>query len=140
MAAESGGGRVHPAGFSLVELMIVMAIVAVLASIAYPSYTSHLRVSRRAEAQAYLMDLAQREHQYFTDNRSYALDAGDVTAATLLHAPELPGHLHGLYSIATISRAVTPSFVVTATALGGQAVDGDLMIDDTGSKAPAGRW
>lgn len=129
------------AGFTLIELMIVVAVVAILAAIAYPSYTSHLRKSHRAAAQAYLMDMAQRQQQYFTDNRSYAVDAGGVTASTALGAP-VPGDLSGYYTIATAARSVTPSFVVTATAIGNQAEDGNLAIDDTGAKTSTvpGRW
>jgi type IV pilus assembly protein PilE len=127
-------------GFTLIELMVVVAIVAVLAAIAYPSYTSHLRKGRRAEAQAYMMDIAQREQQYFTDSRTYAVDAGGVTAASVLNAPATPADLSGYYTITTAAGAVTPSFVVTATAIGQQAVDGNLTIDNTGTKTPAGSW
>ena len=81
------------------------------------------------------MDLAQRQQQYFTDNRSYALDAGGVTAASILRAPSGPS---SFYTIATTSRSVTPSFVITATAIGTQAADGDLSLDDTGTKS--GKW
>jgi type IV pilus assembly protein PilE len=136
--ASTRGGR--QAGFTLIELMVVVAIVAVLAAIAYPSYTSHLRKGRRAEAQSYMMDIAQRQQQYFTDNRTYALDAGGVTAASVLHAPATPADLGGYYTIATSAGAVTPSFVITATAIGQQATDGDLTLDNTGAKTPPGRW
>jgi len=122
-------------GFTLIELMVVVAIIAILAAIAYPSYASHMRKGRRAEAQAYLMDLAQRQQQYFTDNRSYALDAGGVTAASILRASSGP---NSFYTIATASRSVNPSFVITATAIGTQAPDGNLTLDDTGTKS--GKW
>lgn len=127
-------------GFTLMELMIAVAIVAILSMVAYPSYISHLRKGHRSEAQAYMMDLAQREQQYFTDNRSYALDGGGTTAATLLKAPALPSDLNSYYTIATAPRSVTPSFVITATAIGKQAIDGNLTIDDTGAKTPSGNW
>jgi type IV pilus assembly protein PilE len=127
-------------GFTLIELMVVVAIVAVLAAIAYPSYTSHLRKGRRAEAQAYMMDIAQREQQYFTDTRTYAVDTGGVTAASVLNAPATPQDLGGYYTITTAAGTVTPSFVITATAIGQQQVDGNLTIDNTGAKTPAGSW
>jgi type IV pilus assembly protein PilE len=127
-------------GFTLIELMVTVAIVAVLAAIAYPSYTSHLRKGRRASAQAYMMDIAQREQQYFTDTRTYALDSGGVTAASALNAPATPADLSGYYTIATAAGATTPSFVITATAIGQQAVDGNLTLDNTGAKTPSGSW
>lgn len=135
--ATAGGSRHR--GFTLIELMIAVAIVAILAMVAYPSYISHLRKSHRAEAQAYMMDLAQREQQYFTDNRSYAVD-GATTAAAQLNASAPPADLSSYYTIATAPRSVTPSFVITATAIGKQAVDGNLTIDDTGAKTPSGNW
>jgi type IV pilus assembly protein PilE len=45
-------------GFTLIEVMIVVAIVGILAAVAYPSYQDHVRKSRRAEAQSALMGLA----------------------------------------------------------------------------------
>jgi type IV pilus assembly protein PilE len=128
-------------GFTLIELMVTVAIVAVLAAVAYPSYQSHLRKGRRAQAQAYLMDIAQREQQYLTDNRAYAVDAGGVTAATTLSAPAVPTDIASYYTVTTAARAgVTPSFIVTATAQGAQVKDGNLTIDETGAKTPAGSW
>lgn len=135
------GRRRASRGFTLIELMIVVTIVAVLAVVAYPSYTSHLRKGRRAEAQAYLLDLAQREQQYFTDMRSFAVDAGSVKAATTMNAPAAPADLAQYYTITTSTRSgVTPSFQITATAIGKQASDGNLTIDDTGAKSPSTKW
>jgi type IV pilus assembly protein PilE len=127
-------------GFTLIELMVTVAIVGVLAAVAYPAYQSHLRKGKRAQAQAYLMDLAQREQQYLTDNRAYALDASGTTAAATLSAP-VPGDVAKSYTISTAARAgTTPSFLVTATPVGAQAADGTLSIDETGATLPSGSW
>lgn len=134
--------RKRESGFTLIELMITVAIVAVLAAIAYPSYTSHLRKGRRAKAQTYMMDIAQREQQYFTDTRTYALDSGGTTAASTLNAPAMPSDLNGYYTITTAAGTTTPSFKITATAVPGsqQAADGNLTLDNTGAKTPSGSW
>ena len=56
-------------GFTLIELMIVVAIIAILAGIAYPSYMDQVRKGNRAKAQAFLMDVAQRQQSYLMVHR-----------------------------------------------------------------------
>ena len=62
------------AGFSLIELMIVVAIATVLAVIAIPSYNNQIRKSRRTEAKAAIMDLAAREERYYATQNLYSSD------------------------------------------------------------------
>ncbi len=119
-----------PRGFTLLELMIAVAVVAILASIAYPSYQSHLISSRRASAQSHLMDIAQREQQYFLDARSYASDLTTLSMTT-------PSDVSSYYTIAiATSSSAPPTFTVTATPVTGtsQASDGALSINNTGTK------
>ena len=60
------------AGFTLVELMILVAIVGILAAIAYPSYIESVRKGKRAEGRAALTSLLQQQERYFTQNNTYA--------------------------------------------------------------------
>lgn len=61
----------HSFGFTLLELMIVVAIVAVLAGIAYPSYQDSIRKARRADAKAALLEAAGRQERFYTENNQY---------------------------------------------------------------------
>jgi len=124
-------------GFTLIELLIVVVIVGVLAMIALPSYQNHLIKGRRSAAQSHLMDLAQREQQYFIDKRAYTtvIGAGGLNTAT-------PAEVSAFYTIAIAVVATPPGFTLTATPKSGtpQATDGALTLDNAGTKTPAGKW
>jgi type IV pilus assembly protein PilE len=135
IAASHGQNR----GFSLIELMVAVAIVAILATIAYPAYLSQMKKSRRASAEAFLMDIAQREQQYLLDRRSYA------DKPTLIpNIVTIPNEVSAVYSIAICQTTTTspcatlggtpPVFVAIATPTGAQAGDYTLALDNTGKK------
>ena len=127
-------------GFTLIELVIVIAIVALLVTVALPSYRDHVRKSRRAEAQAYLMALAGRQTQFLIDTRSYA-----ATLATI-NIP-MPSNVAASYDV-TLAAAggPPPTFVLTAAPKPGtdQVSErcGTLTINQTGAKTAAviGCW
>ena len=58
-------------GFSLIELMIVVAIVGILAAVAVPSYQSFIQEGRRAEGVALALDIASRQERYYTQQAGY---------------------------------------------------------------------
>ena len=73
-------------GFSLIELMIVVAIVAILASIAYPAYTSSILKGKRAEGRTALTELLQQQERFMTQNNTYFAftnTAGTTSPATV---------------------------------------------------------
>jgi type IV pilus assembly protein PilE len=131
----------HPgasAGFSLIELMIVVAIVAILAAIAYPSYQAHVRKSNRAAAEAFLMDIATRQQQYFLDTRSYA---GSVSTLGMNTPTEVAQNYDDV--VVTPSAGPPPGYTLQATPHGMQVHDSrcaPLKLDQGGTKLPSGCW
>lgn len=71
-------------GFTLIELMIVVAIVAILASIAYPAYTESIRKGKRAQARTALVELLQQQERYMTQRNCYLAftNVNEVATAT----------------------------------------------------------
>jgi type IV pilus assembly protein PilE len=74
------------AGFTLIELMIVVVIVAILATIAVPVYSDYVRRSQLTEAFNNLSDLQVKMEQYFQDNRNYG-NTGGTTCTNAAAAP-----------------------------------------------------
>jgi type IV pilus assembly protein PilE len=151
IAASHGQNR----GFSLIELMVAVAIVAILAAIAYPSYLSQMKKSRRASAEAVLMDIAQREQQYLLDKRSY------FDQLTLPNIVTIPNDVSTVYNISVCQTTVAspcatpggtpPAFVAIATPKSTAAQAGDytlaldykgakLTLDSTGTAQNPGVW
>jgi type IV pilus assembly protein PilE len=120
-------------GFTLIELMIVVAVIGILASIAYPSYLEYVKKGRRAAAQSHLMEIAQRQQQYLLDARSYASTLTTLGVTT-------PDDVSDYYTISLEVDDTPPSFTITAEAQGVQASDGNLTLNNTGSKTPTDKW
>lgn len=124
-------------GFTLIELMIVVAVVGILAAIALPSYTQYIIRANRVAAQSAMMDIANRQQQFLLADRQYAdkskLEGSGYTL------PDEVGATYG-YDI-TVDNSTTPlSFVITFTPAGSQVVDGVLSLDSEGVKTPADKW
>lgn len=119
-------------GFTLIEMVIVVAIIGILVAVAYPGYLNYIKKGRRADAQGYLTQVAQRQQQYLLDARAYALGGSALTDLTL----PVPGTVSQFYDVTVTPDAPTipPSFVATAVPKGQQADDGTLTIDQSGKK------
>ena len=79
MASRAGlPARRRVAGFTLMEVMIVVIIVAILAGIGLPLYQDAMRKARRADARESLMEAASRQEQYMLDRSTYTADMRDL--------------------------------------------------------------
>jgi len=70
-------------GFSLMELMIVVAVIGILAGIAYPNYSEYVKRGNRSEGQAFLNDVSARQERYFAQNNAYITSNNDVAKLAL---------------------------------------------------------
>lgn len=68
-------------GFTLIELMIVVAIVGILAAIAYPAYQNYVREARRATAQTVILEIQLAAEKYRANNTTYP-DTADISITT----------------------------------------------------------
>lgn len=108
-ATHSGRFNAKEQGFTLIELMMVVAIIGILTAIALPQFTEYKMKSRRSEATSALMQIAAQQEQFFMDNRSYS-NAVSVTTD------------NGYYLI-EINVPTDYSYTLKATAQGAQADD-----------------
>lgn len=126
----------HAKGFTLVELLIVVAIIGIISAIAIPQYKQYVIRGNRAAAQSFMMDVANREKQYLLDARSYAANLSTLSMTT-------PTTVSQNYTISISAPAATPpTFTITATPINGkpQASDGALTLDEVGTKTPSSNW
>lgn len=122
----------HSPGFSLLEVLVVLAVVGILVAIAWPSYTDTVQKSRRADARVALLDAAQRLERCRTQHEAYDHPDCAIPAAS----PE--GH----YRITEPEPRGTLTFLLRATPIGAQAGDapdcGWLELDHRGQRGAVG--
>lgn len=130
-------------GFTLIEIMIVVAIVAILAAIVIPNYRDYVIRTKLAEAFAALGDYHTRMESFYQDNRNYASNGAC--------AVPIPSTQHFAYQCVLAGNGL--QFTATATNLGGVGLDnaGDYQFDINqdgvkntpafaGAAGPKGSW
>ncbi len=119
-------------GFTLIEVMIVVAVVGILAAVAYPSYVEYTKKTRRAEAAAVLMDAVQVVERNFSQTGVYS------GAGIPSQSPVMGGAVYNVAFGAGV--AGDGGYVVTATAVAGGLMAGDtcaaMSINALGVQAP----
>ena len=130
----------HRNGFTLIELMIVVAIIAILAAIGYPAYQDQVQKTRRSDGIAALSQAAQLQERWFSQNGTYSLTINDIGGS---------GSPEGFYTISVANPGTAGCssngniycFALTATPTGAQTNDtrcANLTLSNTGVKGNSG--
>jgi len=127
-------------GFTLVELMVVIMIIALLAALGYPSYGNFVTKSRRQAARNTIYQIADRQEQFFLDNKTYTttIIVGGLNMAAVTEG--------GTYVLSVdapnVACPMNRCFRVRATPQGTQIGDtcGTMTIDSDRLKTPSGCW
>jgi type IV pilus assembly protein PilE len=128
-------------GFTLIEVMIVVAIVAILAAVAYPSYQQSITKTRRTAAQACLVEMAQFMERFYTTNLRY--DETTAGVAVALANPACRTDIAAFYVLEFATDEPTQSsYALQAVPQGGQATAdagcGTLALNQAGTKIRSG--
>lgn len=140
-------------GVTLLELLIVVGIVALISSFAYPSYVNYIVNTKRTAGTAALLRIADRQQQFYMDNKTYADDLTDLGfpadpyIITDDGTATVAKDRDAVYTIA-LSNVAATTYTITATPLHGQLSRdtkcAKLTLDQAGARAAstgsAGCW
>ena len=134
-------------GITLIELMVVVAIIAIISAFAYPSYDRYVAKGKRSVAQNALLQVADRQQQFFMDNKRYAADLTNLGYPANPYVLDddgsstVAGDSKAVYSL-SLSNVTATTWTVTAAPLQGQlkrdAKCGSLSITHAGAKDNTG--
>ena len=131
-------------GFTLLELMIVVAVTGILATVAYPSFQDYVMRSKRSIAKIRMLDIVERQTRHFIDNRTYG-DLSDLGYAADTIGINDDGDTAagaGTYDLST-TTATAATFTLQAVAKNQQLNDTGcttLTINLVGTRSPIACW
>lgn len=117
-------------GFTLVELMIVIAIIGILATVGYPAYTSAVKKGNRADGIDSLLSLAGRMEEYYMNNDTYAGATVNAAGTGTVGSNQTSD---GLYTL-SITSATAFAYTLAATPNTTDPECGNLILESTGEK------
>lgn len=131
-------------GFTLIELMIVIAVISILAAIAYPTYQDSMAKSRRADAKSALLELSTWMERYYTAKGCYGIPNTTTALCTANNAPTLPFTVTPKSGTANYNLTVTVTgtspnfgtgFTLTATPIKTDAKCGTYTLNNLNAKS-----
>jgi type IV pilus assembly protein PilE len=147
MGSNQAGKMVNKksAGFTLIELMIVVLIVAVLLTVALPAYQDSVLRSNRSAARGILMNVLSREEQYFINNKVYTVNLSSIGLPAPYYIDNQAGQVanaaDSIYEIKLINLSTFTG--VQATPQNVQVKDDNcktLTLSRTGAKTASGNF
>jgi len=139
--------RSRSAGFTLIELMIVVVIIGILAAIGYPTYRAYVVRTQRGIAKAAMVQVLDRQEQFFVDNKAFATDVTNLGFGTNPFAVDRKGKeiattsADRIYTI-QLSGATATAYTLQAVPQLKQATEdsdcGTLSITNTGIRTVSG--
>ena len=134
-------------GVTMLELLIVVAIIAIISSFAYPSYMRYVVSTKRTAATSALLQIADRQQQFFMDNKAYTADLTDLGFAANPYViaddgtAAAAGDSDATYSI-SLSNVAATTYTITAAPLQGQlkrdTYCGSMILNQAGNRSSSG--
>ncbi len=139
----------HPtqSGFTLIELMVVIAVIGIIAAIAIPSYSGQVRKSRRADALQHMQQIVLAQERFRAENPGYTADWARLGGDPDTIQPNGIGAWYDWPDVTVDNTANPRTFSVTATAVADQSSDkatgtscATIAVNQAGTRSPAVCW
>lgn len=136
----------HRRGFTLIELMIVVAVIGILAAIAYPSYQDYIRRARRIDAQGVMLDLQLLQEKYRVNKPIYATWQNLIDSKYLPSSPpQISPWIYYTFDTSPDSLLPADRYTITADAKSGTSQASDsgctrMTLNRDSAKTPDACW